>query len=121
MKLIRSVLHRFRSVRIRPERRADLRQVFPPLACSLICWRYVARFCQAFKCACAGRKKGTPRSPFLLRQLQAIISAYFFLRFGTTFTLPRFLTAFSLPVPALALMRARLEVALMRARLDAAL
>jgi len=38
-------LHRFRRLRIRHERRADVHQAFLSLACSLICWRYVERFC----------------------------------------------------------------------------
>lgn len=38
-------LHRFRRLRIRHERRADIHQAFLSLACSLICWRYVERFC----------------------------------------------------------------------------
>jgi transposase len=38
-------LHRFRRLRIRYERRADIHQAFLLLACSLICWRYVERYC----------------------------------------------------------------------------
>jgi transposase len=38
-------LNRFRRLRIRHERRADIHQAFLSLACSLICWRYVERFC----------------------------------------------------------------------------
>jgi len=38
-------LHRFRRLRIRYERRADIHQAFLSLACSLICWRYFERFC----------------------------------------------------------------------------
>jgi transposase len=38
-------LHRFRRLSIRYERRADIHQSFLSLACSLICWRYVERFC----------------------------------------------------------------------------
>jgi transposase len=38
-------LHRYRRLRIRHERRADIHQAFLSLACSLICWRYVERFC----------------------------------------------------------------------------
>jgi transposase len=38
-------LHRFRRLRIRYERRADIHQAFLSLACSLICWRDVERFC----------------------------------------------------------------------------
>ncbi|WP_370663343.1 IS5 family transposase [Massilia mucilaginosa] len=37
-------LHRFRRLRIRDERRAEIHQAFLSLACSLICWRYVERF-----------------------------------------------------------------------------
>jgi transposase len=37
-------LHRFRRLRIRYERRADIHQPFLSLACSLIYWRYVERF-----------------------------------------------------------------------------
>lgn len=36
-------LHRFRRLRIRHERRADIHQAFLSLACSLICWRYLQR------------------------------------------------------------------------------
>ncbi len=38
-------LHRFRRLRIRHERRADMHQAFLSLASSLICWRFVERFC----------------------------------------------------------------------------
>jgi hypothetical protein len=38
-------LHRFRRLRIRHERRADVHQAFLSPACSLICWQYVERFC----------------------------------------------------------------------------
>jgi IS5 family transposase len=38
-------LHRFRRLRIRYERRADIHQAFLSLACILICWRYIQRFC----------------------------------------------------------------------------
>jgi transposase len=38
-------LHRFRRLRIRYERRADIHQAFLLLACSLICWRSIERFC----------------------------------------------------------------------------
>lgn len=38
-------LHRFRRLRIRYERRADIHQGFLSLACALICLRYVDRFC----------------------------------------------------------------------------
>lgn len=37
--------HRFRRLRIRFERRADIQQAFLPLACMLICWRYAERLC----------------------------------------------------------------------------
>jgi hypothetical protein len=32
-------------LRIRYERRADIHQAFLLLACALICWRYVERYC----------------------------------------------------------------------------
>ncbi|MGK5074981.1 IS5/IS1182 family transposase, partial [Janthinobacterium sp. ZB1P44] len=35
----------FRRLRIRYERRADIHQAFLSLACILICWRYIQRFC----------------------------------------------------------------------------
>jgi transposase len=38
-------LRRFRRLRIRYERLADIHQALLLLACSLICWRYVERFC----------------------------------------------------------------------------
>jgi transposase len=38
-------LHRFRRLRIRYARRVDIHQAFLSLACSLICWRYVDRYC----------------------------------------------------------------------------
>lgn len=38
-------LHHFRRLRIRHERRADMRQALLSLAYWLICWRYVERFC----------------------------------------------------------------------------
>ena len=40
-------LHRSRRLRIRHQRRADVHQAYVSLACSLICCRYVERFCQA--------------------------------------------------------------------------
>lgn len=40
-------IRRFRRLRIRHERRADIHQAFLSLACPLIFWRYVERFCQA--------------------------------------------------------------------------
>ncbi|PKB13814.1 hypothetical protein CLU91_5433 [Janthinobacterium sp. 64] len=39
------VRHRFRRLRIRYEGRADIHQAFLSLACILICWRYIQRFC----------------------------------------------------------------------------
>jgi transposase len=41
-------LHRFRRLRMRHERRADIHQAFLSLACSLICWRYVEKVCSRF-------------------------------------------------------------------------
>ena len=38
-------LHRFRRLRIRYERRADIHQDFLSLACTVICLRYVDRLC----------------------------------------------------------------------------
>lgn len=38
-------LHRYRRLRIRYERRAELHQAFLSLACSLICWKFIDRFC----------------------------------------------------------------------------
>ncbi len=40
-----SWLNRFRRLRVRYERRADVHQAFLELGCALICWRYVERFC----------------------------------------------------------------------------
>ena len=40
-----SWLHRFRRLRVRYERRGDIHQAFLSLACSLICLRFVERFC----------------------------------------------------------------------------
>ncbi len=40
-----SWLNRFRRLKVRYERRADLHQAFLELGCALICWRYVQRFC----------------------------------------------------------------------------
>lgn len=37
-------LHRYRRLRIRYERRAELHQAFLSLACSLICWKFIDRF-----------------------------------------------------------------------------
>ncbi len=38
-------LHQFRRLRIRYERRAELHQAFLSLPCSLICWKFIDRFC----------------------------------------------------------------------------
>lgn len=38
-------LHRFRRLRTRYERRADIHQAFLTLTCALICWRFEERFC----------------------------------------------------------------------------
>ncbi|MBW3510602.1 transposase [Janthinobacterium sp. NKUCC06_STL] len=38
-------LHRFRRLRIRYERRADIHQALLSLACILICWRCIQRLC----------------------------------------------------------------------------
>jgi transposase len=38
-------LHRYRRLRIRYERRAEIHLAFLCLACSLICWRFIRRFC----------------------------------------------------------------------------
>lgn len=40
-----SWLHRCRRLRIRYEHRADLHQAFLTLACCLVCFRHVQRFC----------------------------------------------------------------------------
>jgi IS5 family transposase len=40
-----SWLNRFRRLKVRYERRADLHQAFLNLGCALICWRAVERFC----------------------------------------------------------------------------
>ncbi len=40
-----SWLNRFRRLKVRYERRADIHQAFLDLGCALICWRYVERFC----------------------------------------------------------------------------
>ena len=40
-----SEFYRCRRLRIRYEPRADIHQGFRLLACSLICWRYVDRYC----------------------------------------------------------------------------
>ncbi|MBK4739008.1 IS5 family transposase [Noviherbaspirillum pedocola] len=38
-------LHRYRRLHIRYERRAEIHLAFLYLACSLICWRFIQRFC----------------------------------------------------------------------------
>jgi transposase len=38
-------LHRYRRLRIRYERRAEIHLAFLYLACSLISWRFIRRFC----------------------------------------------------------------------------
>lgn len=38
-------LHRFRRLRVRDERRADIHEAFLHLAVALICWMFVVRFC----------------------------------------------------------------------------
>lgn len=40
-----SWLHRFRRLRIRYEKRPELHQAFLSLACSLVCWKFIQRFC----------------------------------------------------------------------------
>ena len=40
-----SWLNRFRQLKVRYERRADVHQAFLGLGCALICWSYVQRFC----------------------------------------------------------------------------
>lgn len=40
-----SWLNRFRRLKMRYERRAEIHQAFLDLGCALICWRYVQRFC----------------------------------------------------------------------------
>ncbi len=40
-----SWLNRYRRLKIRYERRADVHQAFLSLGCALICWGYVQRFC----------------------------------------------------------------------------
>ncbi len=40
-----SWLNRFRRLKVRYERRADVHQAFLSLGCALICWRYVERLC----------------------------------------------------------------------------
>ncbi len=38
-------LNRFRRLKVRYERRADIHQAFLTLGCALICWHFVNRFC----------------------------------------------------------------------------
>lgn len=38
-------LNRFRRLKVRYERRADIHQAFLTLGCALICWHFVLRFC----------------------------------------------------------------------------
>ena len=38
-------LNRFRRLKVRYERRADVHQAFLELGCALICWNHVQRFC----------------------------------------------------------------------------
>ncbi len=40
-----SWLNRYRRLKVRYERRANIHQAFLDLGCALICWRYVQRFC----------------------------------------------------------------------------
>ncbi len=40
-----SWLNRYRRLKVRYERRADIHQAFLDLGCALICWGYVQRFC----------------------------------------------------------------------------
>ncbi len=40
-----SWLNRYRRLKVRYERRADIHQAFLDLGCALICWSYVQRFC----------------------------------------------------------------------------
>ncbi len=40
-----SWLNRYRRLKVRYERRADIHQAFLDLGCALICWGYVKRFC----------------------------------------------------------------------------
>jgi len=40
-----SWLNRYRRLRVRYERRADVHQAFLELGCALICWNHVQRFC----------------------------------------------------------------------------
>jgi len=64
-------LHRFRRLRIRYERRADIHQGFLSLVCAIICLRFVERFCSTFLLTTAGfeesehsyRPRGLPIKP----------------------------------------------------------
>jgi transposase len=38
-------LSRYRRLKVRYERRADIHQAFLNLGCALICWNYIQRFC----------------------------------------------------------------------------
>lgn len=38
-------LNRYRRLKVRYERRADVHQAFLDLGCALVCWNYVQRFC----------------------------------------------------------------------------
>ena len=40
-------MYRFRRLRIRSERRADIYQAFLSLGCIPICWRYIHGFCES--------------------------------------------------------------------------
>ena len=40
-----SWINRFRRLKVRYERRADVHQAFLDLGCALICWNHVQRFC----------------------------------------------------------------------------
>ena len=40
-----SWLNRFRRLKVRYERRADVHQAFLELGCALICWNHLQRFC----------------------------------------------------------------------------
>lgn len=40
-----SWLNRYRQLKVRCERRADVHQAFLDLGCALICWNYIQRFC----------------------------------------------------------------------------
>lgn len=40
-----SWLNKFRRLKVRYERRADIHQAFLSLGCALICWNFVERFC----------------------------------------------------------------------------